>query len=431
MADYDVIVVGAGCAGPAAAKKAAELGLKTLLLEKAAVPGQKNVSGTCLNSAALVDPDLHYLIDGPVEREIREIRTYHVAPDRTTVFHEIPSQGILLLSIRRDEFDAWHTEQAKKAGATVQVATSVVDILESGGRVRGVVTDKGEDHLAEVIIDAAGVNSIVGRRAGLIPKRSGKNMILYVTVNVHLGEDVVDRRFGDCIEYYLSDGTQHKTWPWIFPKREVVTLGTGGYMDDRLIAGDFPSVNTYMQHFLDLPVVSKKLEGGRIVAWGLHLEFDETLEQRVKDGLILTGEAGGFVIPFLGEGMPEAFFTGIYAAEAAAEAIQAGDASREKLEERYNDLIESNMFMQAFRYVAAANKESILSMEDGQIVSMMQNVVMGGGFITNVLHNKWMRAAREENLEPVKEAYEFMEFIQPYREIGGDFEQIYAERKKR
>ncbi len=33
---YDVIVVGAGCAGPAAAKKAAELGLRTLLLEKQA-----------------------------------------------------------------------------------------------------------------------------------------------------------------------------------------------------------------------------------------------------------------------------------------------------------------------------------------------------------------------------------------------------------
>jgi electron transfer flavoprotein-quinone oxidoreductase len=431
MAEYDVIVVGAGCAGPAAAKKAAELGLKTLLLEKAAVPGQKNVSGTCLNCAALVDPDLHYLMDGPVEREIREIRTYHVAQDRTTVFHEIPSQGILLLSVRRDEFDAWHTEQARLAGAAVQLATSVVGILESDGCVRGVVTDRGDEHLARVVIDAAGVNSVVGRSAGLIPKRNGQSMILYVTVNVHLGEDIVDRRFGDCIEYYLSEGTQHKTWPWIFPKREVVTIGTGGYMDDQLISGEFPSVNTYMQNFLDLPVVRKKLEGGRIVAWGLHLEFDEAVDQRVRDGLILAGEAGGFVIPFLGEGMPEAFFTGNYAAQAAAEAIREGDTSREKLEERYNDLIESNLFMQAFRYVAAVNKESILSMEDREIVSMMQNVVMGGGFITNVLHNKWMRAAREENLEPVKEAYEFMEFIQPYREIGGDFEHIYRERKRR
>jgi electron transfer flavoprotein-quinone oxidoreductase len=121
---YDVIVVGAGCAGPAAARKAAQLGLRTLLLEKARVPGEKNVSGTCLNTAALSDADLHYLLDGPVEREIRSMRTYHVTRERTTVFHEIPASGILLLSIRRDRFDAWHTEQARRAGAEVRLATS-------------------------------------------------------------------------------------------------------------------------------------------------------------------------------------------------------------------------------------------------------------------------------------------------------------------
>ena len=428
---YDVIVVGAGCAGPAAAKKAAELGLETLLVEKAGMPGQKNVSGTCLNSAALADPDLHYLMDGPVEREIREMRTYHVAADRTTVIHEIPAQGILLLSIRRDQFDAWHTDQARQAGADVQLGTAVVDIIEEGSQVCGILTDKGDRHTARVVIDAGGVNSAVGRRAGLITRRSGTNMILYVTVNVHLGEQVVDRRFGDCIEYYLSEGTQHKTWPWIFPKREVVTLGTGGYMDERLISRDFPSVNTYMQNFLDLPVVKKKLEGGRIAAWGLHLEFDEALDQRVRDGLILAGEAGGFVAPFLGEGMPEAFFTGIYAAQAAAQAIAAGDVSRGKLEQTYDELIESNIFMQAFYHVAAVNKRSILSMEDEQIVAMMQNVVMGGGFITSVLHNNWRRAALEEDLEPVREAAELIDFLQPYREIGGEFEQIYGGRKKR
>ena len=114
MKEYDLIVVGAGCAGPAAAKKAAELGLKTLLLEKAQVPGEKNVSGTCLNAAALIDKDLHYLLAGPVEREIRSMRTYHITAERTSVFHEIPAKGILLLSIRRDRFDSWHTEQARR-----------------------------------------------------------------------------------------------------------------------------------------------------------------------------------------------------------------------------------------------------------------------------------------------------------------------------
>src|SRR5512136_1916251 len=162
---YDVVVVGAGCAGPAAAREAAARGLRTVLIEKARVPGEKNVSGTCLNTAALTDPDLHYLLDGPVEREIRSMRTYQITPGRTTVIHEMPDRGILLLSIRRDRFDAWHTEQARKAGAEVVLGRSVVDILEDSGAVRGVVTDSGEQLEAKVVIDAGGVNSLVGRKA--------------------------------------------------------------------------------------------------------------------------------------------------------------------------------------------------------------------------------------------------------------------------
>ena len=184
-----------------------------------------------------------------------------------------------------------------------------------------------------------------------------------------------------------------------------------------------------MRNFLDLPVVRKKLEGGSVTAWGLHLEFDEALEQRVRDGLILTGEAGGFVAPFLGQGMPEAFFSGIYAAQAAADAIEANDLTRESLESRFEELLSENIFMQAFRHVAATNKQTILAKPDEEIVAMMQNVVMGGGFITNSLHTKWMRGAAEGDLAPVQEAYDFMEFVQPYREIGGDFESLYNERK--
>ncbi len=427
---YDVIVVGAGCAGPAAAKKASELGLKTLLIEKARVPGEKNVSGTCLNGAALLDSDLHYLVEGPVERTIREMRTYHINADRTTVFHEIPSKGILLLSIRRDHFDAWHTEQARKAGATVKLSTAVTNIIEEDNYIRGVITDSGEKYFARVVIDSGGVNSIVGRKAGLIPKRKGTSMILYTTLCVKLGEETINKRFGDCIEYYLAPNTQYKTWPWIFPKRDTVTIGTGGYMDENLINDEYPSVNKYMENLLNLEVVKEKLEGGKIVSWGLHLEFDEALERRVKNGLILTGEAGGFVIPFLGEGMVEAFFTGIYAAQAAAKAIEAGDVSETKLSETYEQLIGENLFMQAFRYIAEVNKKAILSKSDEEITRMMQSVILGGGFISNAIHTKWIRGVEEGNLEMIQEAYDFLELIQPYAQVDPDFENLYRERRR-
>jgi electron transfer flavoprotein-quinone oxidoreductase len=428
---YDVVVVGAGCAGPAAARKAASLGLSTILIEKASVPGEKNVSGTCLNTAALSDTDLHYLLEGPVEREIRSMRTYHITPERTTVIHEIPSRGILLLSIRRDRFDAWHVEQARTAGAEVRLATSVTDIIEEGDVVRGVVTETGERLPAKVVIDAGGVNSIVGRKAGLIGKRTGTDMILYATAAVHLGKKRVDQRFGDTIEYYLAPGCQHRTWPWIFPKRDVVTLGTGGYMTPDLINDSFPSVNAYLQNFMDLPVVRSRLEGGKIAGWGLHLEYDEAPAKRVRNGLILTGEAGGFVTPFLGEGMPEAFFTGIYAAQAAARAIEANDLSRHYLQDAFNEQLEANVFLTSFLYVAARNKASILSRSDEEIAGMMQSVVMGGGFITNAVHTGWMAGAEEGDIEKVREARDFLDLLQPYRSIGADFQEIYDARKRK
>jgi flavin-dependent dehydrogenase len=395
------------------------------------MPGEKNVSGTCLNTAALSDVDLHYLLEGPVEREIRSMRTYHITPERTTVFHEIPTRGILLLAIRRDRFDAWHAEQARKAGAEVRLSTSVVDIIEEEGAVKGVVTDAGERISAKIVIDAGGVNSIVGRKAGLIPKRTGTDMILYVTVAIRLGKKRIDERFGDTIEYFLAPGCQYKTWPWIFPKRDVVTLGTGGYMTAELIDDDHPSVNAYMQRFMDLPVVSSRIEGGKIEGWGLHLEYDEALEKRARDGLILTGEAGGFVTPFLGEGMPESFFTGIYAAQAAARAIETGDTSESFLQTAFDEQIDANVFMKSFMYVAARNKASILSRPDMEIAGLMQSVAMGGGFITNSVHTGWLSGAEAGNIEEVREARDFLELLQPYRSIGADFEEIYAARKRK
>ena len=46
MEKYDVIVVGAGFGGPVAAKKCAEAGLHTLIVERGQRPGEKVVSGT-------------------------------------------------------------------------------------------------------------------------------------------------------------------------------------------------------------------------------------------------------------------------------------------------------------------------------------------------------------------------------------------------
>ncbi|MHA1212662.1 MAG: hypothetical protein ACTSSH_09390, partial [Candidatus Heimdallarchaeota archaeon] len=136
-------------------------------------------------------------------------------------------------------------------------------------------------------------------------------------------------------------------------------------------------------------------------------------------------EAGGFVIPFLGEGMPEAFFTGIYAAEAAAKAIKENNFSAEFLEEHFMGRFDENTFLQGFRYVADMNKKSIMSMPDEEIAGMMQSVCIGGGFISNAIHSSWMKGADEGDMSLVEDAKDFYDFIQPYRQVGSESIDIY------
>ena len=62
---------------------------------------------------------------------------------------------------------------------------------------------------------------------------------------------------------------------------------------------------------------------------------------------------------------------------------------------------------------------------------MMQSVILGGGFISNAIHTKWLKGAEEENLELIEDAYDFLELIQPYAQVDQDFEKLYKERQRK
>lgn len=68
---FDVIVVGAGPAGSAAALITARAGLKVLLLERGEYPGAKNVSGAAFYGSAIMNQLIpEWWLQAPVERYI-------------------------------------------------------------------------------------------------------------------------------------------------------------------------------------------------------------------------------------------------------------------------------------------------------------------------------------------------------------------------
>jgi electron transfer flavoprotein-quinone oxidoreductase len=401
---WDVIVVGAGCAGSAAAKKAAEKGLKTLLLEKGRTPGDRAVCGSAITVWGMSYAP--YALKGPIERTPVGHRCYYIRKDGSFSCIEArgPNDvGPSLWCIRRDRFDPWHANLAVEAGATLRCSTTVMDIIRQGEKVTGVVTDKGEKLASGVVVDCGGNHSIVGRKAGLVGKRRGTDNVLYCRLDVELPERVINERIGDYAEWYLDEKEElgYKVHSWIFPMKNSVMVGGGGYMDGKLM-----NVNEYVKNLLKFPVVKKKLSGGKIRAWGAKCDPDLGLAEKLyADGLLLAGDAGGFVQPFVGEGMGFAFLSGAKAAEVAAEAISKGDTSEEALK-KYDTRVRSDPVLSSWHRMGKEMKDLFLRWPQDAVV---KKVCALSWWYTLPFPFLVTEGFKEKNFSKIKDAIEIAE----------------------
>lgn len=135
---YDVIVVGARCAGAPLAMLLARRGSRVLVVDRAAFPSEP----LCMN--------------------------------------QVPASGVVLLRRwgvlqggpcpQRLELDAAMLDAARRAGAEVRETFTVRDLAWSRGRVAGIVGHAADGHtvceLATVVVGADGRRSIVAEAAG-------------------------------------------------------------------------------------------------------------------------------------------------------------------------------------------------------------------------------------------------------------------------
>ena len=111
---YDVIVVGAGPAGSIAAHDCAKAGLKTLLLEKFALPREKPCGG------AVMYRGLH-ILKGHLPRHLIEQRMHglrFVLPHSREV--DFKSDKMIGITVFRERFDEYLARRAEGAGVELR-----------------------------------------------------------------------------------------------------------------------------------------------------------------------------------------------------------------------------------------------------------------------------------------------------------------------
>lgn len=338
---FEVIVVGAGLAGTAAALTLARRGAEVLVLERGDFPGAKNLFGGILYTSVLNDLVPEFWGSAPVERHIVNRRWVtldadsQVALDLKSDRFDQPPYNHTFTALRA-KFDRWFAGVAEEAGAMVICETNVEDLLVEDGRVVGVRTGREEgDVRSDCVILAEGANALLAEEAGLRKPMSPTNRVNAVKEIITLPPAVIDDRFhlerdqGAAIEYFGGAVDGMIGSGFIYTNVDSISVGVGCLIHDYLETGTAPY--ELLDEFKAHPMVAPLLRGGETVEYSTKMipedSYDD-LGDLYAEGVMLVGDCAGLVNPSIHhEGTNLAMASGIMAAETYLEARDRDDFS--------------------------------------------------------------------------------------------------------
>lgn len=324
---FELIIVGGGPGGAAAALRAREFGLNVLLIDKKVFPRDK-VCGDALSGKTVEVLKKLKLLD-----KVAEIGGFQAnavifgAPSgkeiRIEFIHSDPTQKSYGFVLKRYIYDDFLLGEVKKNGADVREGYSFDSLIldDITGQVSGIVAndEKGESKqfFAPLVIGSDGFGSRVAKQIGNIEKSLKHSMA--ATRSYYRGVSGL----GDAIELYFLDELKSGYF-WIFPMKDgLANVGLGIRKDDlksnekNLIELQERVINStrFKNRFTEAEIE------GKISGW--ILPSGNIWRKLYSHGVMLVGDAAGLIDPFTGEGIGNAMTSGYISAEVAYRASLA------------------------------------------------------------------------------------------------------------
>jgi geranylgeranyl reductase family protein len=329
----DVVVVGAGPAGAAAAIALARAGRRVTLVDKATFPRDK-ICGDGLTTGALrILEDLG--VDPHAIGSWTSVSDIHVSgpTGRTATFPLPRDQGAYAVVCRRADLDAAIVERARDEGAVVIEGTEVTGAVDEGDRVILTLAD-GSTLSAPYVVAADGMWSPLRKHLG-------------TAVPGYLGEWHAFR------QYFRNTGPAARDlWVWFEPDLLPGYAWCFPLPDGRANVGfgiqrgakvTTKQMKALWPELLARPHIAAVLgpdaePESRHQAWPIPARIDEVA---LTAGRVLwVGDAAAATDPMTGEGIGQALASGLMAAEAI---VAGGPNHPEEVRAAYEAAIEQEL----------------------------------------------------------------------------------------
>jgi electron transfer flavoprotein-quinone oxidoreductase len=255
-------------------------------------------------------------------------------------------------AIKRFNLERWMIDIAKREGVYYIPDTLVIDLIEDNGYIVGVETEQ-EKYYSRVVILADGVNSFFAQRLGLREEFKPKDMILSAKETLKLDRKTIEERFnlksdltnGVCKMYFggLKNIKNIFMMTYLYTFKDTVMLGVGASLED--LKKNKLNINTVLDEIKEHPDIACLIKDASSVEYSAHLIPETGYKKMPKltaNGVIIAGDAAGFINSVHFEGTNYALISGKLAGETASGAIDDYDCSgsnlsiyRKKLEKSF------------------------------------------------------------------------------------------------
>ena len=339
---YDIIIIGAGPSGTAAALYANRLGLKTVIVDKSIFPRDK-ICGDALSGKSIrylkelgFINDISQLNGSSIRRIIfgspnHKQFSIHLNNPHHKFHAGNIKQGYV---IPRKTFDNFLFEKASDI-TEVRQAFKFVDLLKQDDKIIGITGTQNKQKqkiYAPIVLGCDGAKSTLLRKLGLYSENS-KNTAVAIRCYYKGVKDLTNQIELHFLKEILPG------YFWLFPAGDdIANIGIGLSRDqaqktEHKLSEILDQV-TNSKHFKNRFSNSKKLEKPK----GWSLPLGRIQRQNHGDGFMLLGDAAGLIDPFTGEGIGNAMASAKFSIDVCYEAIKKQDFSKNMFS-KYHKLV--------------------------------------------------------------------------------------------